>query len=299
MSNQDCLKFKMGNRFVSLVDIFGESVLDRLRYKFSEQSEKALDSTLRELARYLYLSAYAPNGVFFPGTFLMDDIWHALITETAEYRDLCSRIRPGIFIHHSGLKYEKYIENIGGDQVHAEQSSWLSSYVNCFGPLDADAFQCLTLAQAMAEEMKLNLDQLNEYAQVLISLSQGQVTADFNFDKFLETEVSEQAEILDRDREELKFCISKIMHGLSSEGNSPSLLTLAQLESLYGYSTATAFCLSQHLAAVERLLDLPDWQERNSDLWTSLSEGTVLCGLATTHLAKPGGSSLTASEPPS
>ena len=118
----------------------------------------------------------------------------------------------------------------------------------------------------------------------------------FDFDRFLANAVAPQADTLDQDREVLKVCLSQIVKGFSSQHESPALLTLSQLESLYGASTATAFCLSQHLAAMERLLDLKDWQSKNSALWHSLSTGSVLCGLATTHLAKPGGSSLTARE---
>ncbi|MGE3682129.1 MAG: hypothetical protein AB7G93_10415 [Bdellovibrionales bacterium] len=61
------------------------------------------------------------------------------------------------------------------------------------------------------------------------------------------------------------------------------------LELLFGASTALAFTFWQHLAVLERLSELSEWQLVQPALWYEIREGRKICGLATTHLAAPAG----------
>lgn len=297
MSESDFQKFKLGRRDVALVDLLDSDFLQNLKSKFSHEAERTLWISMRELVRYLYMATYSPHSLFFPGTKLIDDIWHAVITETKEYQKLCDRLRPGTFLHHSGIKYDDYSKKIGAKEVHVEQASWLSSYVKAFGRIDAEAFDCLLMAQAMASSMNLDLEQLNSYAEVLIQLSSAsQQESTFNFEDLLNSDLKFEANLIDSDRVVLRERMIQLLRSCADASQSPVILRPSELEQIYGVSTALAFTLAQHLAAIERLSGIPDWQERNKSLWQELSSASVLCGLATTHLAKPSGSSLSANE---
>lgn len=282
-------KFRLGTRTVSLFDLIDSDYLGILKSKYPSVSEKDFWVSLRELTRYLYLTSFAPHGLFFPGTKLMDDLWHSLITETKVYQSFCHNLRPGTFLHHSGIKYKDYTAEIGANQIHVEESSWLSSYLNAFGAIDEDAFECLLMAKAIAKNMGLNLDQLNSYSDLLKQLSVDEGAGN-------ENDLAETAELLDSDRNFLKNAMIQVLSDSNLTESNPKLLTLSELENLYGISTALAFCTAQHLAAVERLFGLKDWQQKKSNLWADISQGRILIGLATTHLAKPGGSPLVAVE---
>lgn len=284
-------KFKLGARTVSITELIDSDYLVILKSKYPSVGEKDFWISIRELIRYLYLTSFAPHGLFFPGTKLMDDLWHSLITETKVYQNLCNNLRPGTFLHHSGIKYNDYTAEIGANQIHVEGTSWLSSYLNAFGPLDVDAFDSLLMAKAIAKNMGLSLDQLNAYAEILKQLSVEENHSNKN-------DLMEAAELLDSNRIFLKNAMIQVLSDLKVNEGDPKLLTLIELENLYGISTALAFCTAQHLAAVERLLGLNEWQQKKSSLWGDISQARILCGLATTHLAKPGGSPLIATEVP-
>lgn len=83
---------------------------------------------------------------------------------------------------------------------------------------------------------------------------------------------------------------------LKEASHPPELVSNAALQSLFKESTTVAFAAWQHLAAVERLSHLVQWQTDHAELWLSLSSGTKLCGLATTHLGRPDGASIVAAQ---
>lgn len=97
MSELNSQKFKLGNREISLNDLIDSDFLAILKSKYPSASEREFWISLRELVRYLHLTILAPHGLFFPGTKLMDDLWHSLITETKVYQNLCNNLRPGSF----------------------------------------------------------------------------------------------------------------------------------------------------------------------------------------------------------
>ena len=75
--------FNFGNTTVDLGDLLGEQTIKRLRKKFHDISDIELCASLQELVKYLFLCSYSSTSLFFPGNLLIDELWHALITETA------------------------------------------------------------------------------------------------------------------------------------------------------------------------------------------------------------------------
>ncbi|NJM10394.1 MAG: hypothetical protein HC883_05960 [Bdellovibrionaceae bacterium] len=46
----------------------------------------------------------------------MDDLWHALVIETIDYKKLCERLRPGAFVHHSGIPFDEYTSGLSTEK---------------------------------------------------------------------------------------------------------------------------------------------------------------------------------------
>lgn len=286
------LPFRMGPSDTSLTDFFGEATVARLRSKFAKASDLELHDTLRELARYFYLCAQGPESLFFSGNKLMDDLWHALIIETRSYRELCERLKPGCFIDHSGVTFEDYLVESSPEKIHEEQCSWLTSYVANFGEIDEAAFDCLLLPKALCDRMRIDRPQLNQLAMTLMKIADvpQSDSEPFDFPKFVEKNVRPVAHQIDFDPNLLGSTLKMLIEGVRRRDRQQEVvLTNEELELLFGASTALSFTLWQHLAVVERLSGLSNWQADNADLWSAIASGRLLCGLATTHLAKPGG----------
>lgn len=117
-----------------------------------------------ECARYLYLiSAHRERlaGLFLPVEQAVDEVWHYLILQTREYRDLCeNRLPGGEFIHHRSISYQDYGAEPDRRQMIEEGLRWIPLYQNAFGPFDAGALQYWTMARFLVEEMRMSLDDL-------------------------------------------------------------------------------------------------------------------------------------------
>jgi len=111
----------------------------------------------------------------------------------------------------------------------------------------------------------------------------------FDLDKFLMKEISSRAQVIDQSVSEMRRMVLKLASKLRLANTSKTLLLSAKdLEKCYSASAAFAFTLAQHFASIERLSVSLDWQKRNSSSWKKLRSAEKLCGVATTHLAKPG-----------
>lgn len=280
--------FAFGPKESTLETILGRKTLENIHRKFKEEPLK-LSTALRETVRFLYLAAHSPRTLFFPGDKLMDDLWHALVVETMDYQDLCKRLRPGSFVHHSGVPFLEYASERTDEEVHEEQCSWLASYISNFGSIEEESAIHLNLVQSLANRINGDLESVNRLGRELIKLSQvSNSQRSFDFETFLE-DVQLNANQIDRDPSLLGRYMNQLAGGLKSGalpfGNS-------DLERLFGASTALAFTFWQHLAASERLSGLPEWQNRHPNLWADISTYGLLCGLATTHLANPAGAGI-------
>lgn len=236
-------RFKLGPRQVSVVELLGPKTLSKIEKKFVKDSASTLAISLRELLRFLFLSAHSPKTVFFPGDKLIDDLWHALITETASYRNLCHSLRPHSFIDHSGVPFDEYSSDMTPEEVHEEQFSWLASYVKNFGAIEATSFECLYLAQELCERLGSDRDGLNRFAEKLLSATQS-LDEKPNFKNLLES-IQSDSYLIDSE--------PSILGSYLKQLPDASLFTNEHLEDLFGASVALAFTYWQHIAACERL----------------------------------------------
>ncbi|WP_437303999.1 glycine-rich domain-containing protein [Sorangium sp. So ce388] len=116
-----------------------------------------------ECLRYLYLISRYPEplaGLFLPVEQAIDEVWHYLILQTREYRELCEERLPGrFFIHHRSLPYEDYHEaQPSREQALEEALCWLPLYREEFGPFDEGALPHWTMVRFLHQHLGLSLD---------------------------------------------------------------------------------------------------------------------------------------------
>ncbi|MFF6834390.1 hypothetical protein ACFY84_21325 [Streptomyces sp. NPDC012438] len=119
---------------------------------------------VRECLRYLYLVSRHPDrlgGLFLPVEQEIDEIWHYLILQTHEYRDLCERRLPGgHFVHHRSISYDAYQEAPGRETAAEEALRWIPLYTAAFGPFDADALPHWTIVRFLHDELHMSLAEI-------------------------------------------------------------------------------------------------------------------------------------------
>ncbi|QRO00129.1 hypothetical protein JRI60_14475 [Archangium violaceum] len=115
-----------------------------------------------ECLKYLYLISRHPErlaGLFLPVEQALDEVWHYLILQTREYRQLCEERLPGrFFIHHRSLPYEDYQRSQPGrEQMLEEALRWLPLYRDEFGPFDEGALPHWTMVRFLHQQLGLSL----------------------------------------------------------------------------------------------------------------------------------------------
>ncbi|MEV0124056.1 hypothetical protein AB0I16_21430 [Streptomyces sp. NPDC050703] len=119
---------------------------------------------VRECLRYLYLVSRHPDrlgGLFLPVEQDIDEIWHYLVLQTREYRELCEeRLPGGRFIHHRSISYEAYQAAPGRATAAEEALRWIPLYTAAFGPFDEAALPHWTVVRFLHDELGLSLAEI-------------------------------------------------------------------------------------------------------------------------------------------
>ncbi|MFD8492773.1 hypothetical protein [Amycolatopsis sp. NPDC059657] len=155
---------------VDLRSLLGESLYDEVVTYFVGKTGEPVDYVERqtlECLRYLYLvSAHRDElaGLFLPVEQEIDEIWHYLILQTAEYRDLCARLPGGFFIEHRSISYTEYQAEPPREQAIGEALRWIPLYQKEFGPFDEGALPHWTMVRFLHAELGLSLDEIGTAA---------------------------------------------------------------------------------------------------------------------------------------
>ncbi|OYP10611.1 hypothetical protein CFC35_40065 [Streptomyces sp. FBKL.4005] len=152
----------------SAEDLLGPALHEEVVAHFTAEvgapSEATVRHRVRECLRYLYLVSRHPDrlgGLFLPVEQDIDEIWHYLILQTREYRDLCeNRLPGGHFIHHRSISYDAYQEAPGREAVAEEALRWIPLYTAAFGPFDADALPHWTIVRFLHQELGMSLEEI-------------------------------------------------------------------------------------------------------------------------------------------
>ncbi|MFI9423568.1 hypothetical protein ACIG54_08370 [Streptomyces achromogenes] len=144
-------------------------------------TEAVVRHQVRECLRYLYLVSRHPDrlgGLFLPVEQDIDEIWHYLILQTREYRELCEQRLPGgRFIHHRSISYDAYQEAPGRAAAAEEALRWIPLYTAAFGPFDEDAVPHWTIVRFLRDELGLSLTQIATLAEDAVPSGESTGTA--------------------------------------------------------------------------------------------------------------------------
>ena len=145
----------LGSELLNLVD---PRLKQYIFTKFKDDSE-ALPSRFEELLKFLYLSSkYSElKRTFIPVTQEVDELWHALILQTAYYQKLCTALPSGRMIHHESMSFNDYKINIPKKDLIDEMLQWISLYVKNFGDIQEDRLKYWVAQRVELSETVHNL----------------------------------------------------------------------------------------------------------------------------------------------
>lgn len=133
-----------------------------LRAKLPDVSLDELHARIEETLRFLYLSSECVGDI--PVTREIDDMWHLLILQTAEYERLCKRLPGGKFIHHSSNHFLAYFDEIPGrDDSLRNEVRMHGLYVQNFGRFQADRVRYWRLAAYLVQDLGWMIDDVNNW----------------------------------------------------------------------------------------------------------------------------------------
>jgi hypothetical protein len=148
----------------SLLDaaIYQEAVRDSAAK--TGEGEGEADRRVVECLRYLYLISACPKalgGLFLPVEQPIDEVWHFLILQTREYRELCETRLPGrFFIEHRSMPYAAYRKTPSREALVEQALRWIPLYCATFGPFDEPGARHWTMVRFLREQMGLSLAQI-------------------------------------------------------------------------------------------------------------------------------------------
>ncbi|MFI5776665.1 hypothetical protein [Nocardia sp. NPDC051570] len=140
-------------------DLLGELYEETVRYtqRHNEIDEATARAQVREAVRYLTLVSAHPGelgGLFLPVEQQIDEVWHYLILQTREYRDLCeTRLPGGHLIEHRSISYGDYGEAQSREAMLEQSLRWIPLYCGRFGDFDAEGARWWTMVRFLHEEM--------------------------------------------------------------------------------------------------------------------------------------------------
>lgn len=133
-----------------------------LRAKLPDVCQEELDARIEETLRFLYLSSECKGDI--PVTREIDDLWHLLILQTAEYERLCRRLPGGQFIHHCSNQFLAYFgEGRSGEGSLRNEVRMHALYVQNFGKFDSDRIRYWRLAAYLVQEVGWTTEELNDW----------------------------------------------------------------------------------------------------------------------------------------
>ena len=142
-------------------DLLSRGMRTPLREKLPDRTPAELEIQIEECLKFLTIASELPES-FFPLTKEVDEVWHELISETREYRRLCSELPGQRFLHHSAATLTEYAAQRGKKAVVEQLLAWIPSYVSRFGDFTEERAELWMICNFLRRELGLSLDQINQ-----------------------------------------------------------------------------------------------------------------------------------------
>jgi hypothetical protein len=128
-----------------------EAMIAYFKKKLPKLAEGELLARIEETLKFLTLSPHCKQNI--PVSQEIDEIWHLWILESQEYFELCSRIEPGNYIHHSSNDYGETQGrgNSDADQLRSDVEM-LALYVRTFGAFRDDRIRYWSLPSHLTKK---------------------------------------------------------------------------------------------------------------------------------------------------
>lgn len=132
-----------------------------VKSRIEGRSNALLSLQIRECLKYLAIISLTP-GRRLPVTPDVDDVWHELILQTRDYRELCSTLPGAKFLDHESIDPISYNERVGDSMFVKEWVQWVPDYVQNFGPFTEEAAEQWNVILFLRDEVGMSLDEINE-----------------------------------------------------------------------------------------------------------------------------------------
>ncbi len=155
-----------------LNDLVSDFMRSHLRKKFSYWDPRKLESAILEFLKFFVMAGKLP-GYFIPLNEDADNVWHAYILETKEYQDLCRKISPHFFLHHTGMAFSDYAANRSPHKLYEQDLTFLATYVKNFGNFTEESINYWPVASFIKKSLNWDINKLNDFCIQLVRLSDG------------------------------------------------------------------------------------------------------------------------------
>ncbi len=142
--------------------------------RFAHWNQEKLVMVVEEFVKYAHLAIFYTGKHALPCSAEVDEVWHAFILETREYKKFCESILPGSFLHH--------VKPMGEESGHQgslpdlsdsldEHLTFLASYIMNFGPFTDESISHWLPALTLMESFDWSLQDLNTFCSSLNKIS--------------------------------------------------------------------------------------------------------------------------------
>ena len=139
-----------------------EPMLAYFARKFPDIARPDLDARIEETLKFLFIVDQCVGDI--PVTREIDDVWHAWILQSQQYMQLCASLPFGDYIHHCSNDYLAWFEPAPrGDDDVENDVRMLASYVENFGPFEAERVKYWRLGDRLMTRFGWSVDELNAW----------------------------------------------------------------------------------------------------------------------------------------
>lgn len=132
------------------------------RRKLPLVTDVELHVRVEETLKFLAIADYCSGAI--PVSREIDEIWHYWILQTQEYEALCLSLQGRKFIHHTSNDYIEYFDREIGKHDNLQLDiKILATYVENYGPFEADRVKYWLLAAHLVQECGWSVRQLNDW----------------------------------------------------------------------------------------------------------------------------------------
>lgn len=138
-----------------------ESYRNMIKSRIEGREEQLLEVQIAECLKYLAIVSLT-QGRRLPVTPDVDDVWHELILQTRDYRELCETLPGARFVDHESIDPASYNRRVGDSTFVEEWVQWVPDYVQSFGPFTELAGRQWNVVNFLRDVVGMSLEEINE-----------------------------------------------------------------------------------------------------------------------------------------